>query len=266
MMWGAYFIPLWLRRQEERSEARSVDRFSHAMRILSRRNPALNEQGEQPVRTPEPVGERVPLRAASSAASARTPSSGARSPSGMSKPSRRTFRRRRILLALFLMTTSTAMLTPFTPITWPMALTALCATLWYVVHLRLQARGTRAMTRTRESVRRRAIARLRRLDTAERIFQARSMLRAERAEVDVARALAAEAACGTAGGVTSGWDPVPVPLPTYVTKPVAQRPPAPARTDEGAEQPFDQVASAQREPSRSQEVNAVGQQRRAVND
>lgn len=43
--WGAYFVT-WLRRQEPVDSNRSVDRFSSAMRVLSRREPAvLSRQG-----------------------------------------------------------------------------------------------------------------------------------------------------------------------------------------------------------------------------
>ena len=43
-MWAAYFIPRWLRRHEELSESRSVEKFDHAMRILSRRESRSPDQ------------------------------------------------------------------------------------------------------------------------------------------------------------------------------------------------------------------------------
>lgn len=57
-LWAAYLVPHWLRRREELSAARSVDRFSTAMRVLSRR-PA----SEPPSRGSGPrwSSERVPL-------------------------------------------------------------------------------------------------------------------------------------------------------------------------------------------------------------
>ena len=42
--WGMYFVPRWVRRHEELSEARSVERFSRAMRILSRRPPTADQR------------------------------------------------------------------------------------------------------------------------------------------------------------------------------------------------------------------------------
>ncbi len=52
--WGAYFVT-WLRRQEPVDTNRSVDRFSSAMRVLSRREPAVAESA-------------IPTRAAAAAA------------------------------------------------------------------------------------------------------------------------------------------------------------------------------------------------------
>ncbi|RKS68588.1 hypothetical protein CLV35_3716 [Motilibacter peucedani] len=40
--WAAVLVPMWLRRHDERNEARSVERFSSAMRVLSRRGPATS--------------------------------------------------------------------------------------------------------------------------------------------------------------------------------------------------------------------------------
>src|SRR3954469_9393470 len=37
VMWGVVLVPMWLRRHDAATESRSVDRFSTAMRTLSRR-------------------------------------------------------------------------------------------------------------------------------------------------------------------------------------------------------------------------------------
>src|SRR5207248_6371326 len=37
VMWAVVLVPMWLRRHDAATESRSVDRFSTAMRILSRR-------------------------------------------------------------------------------------------------------------------------------------------------------------------------------------------------------------------------------------
>ncbi|NHC16551.1 hypothetical protein G9H71_22455, partial [Motilibacter sp. E257] len=38
--WVVVLVPMWLRRHDERNESRSVERFSSAMRVLSRRGPS----------------------------------------------------------------------------------------------------------------------------------------------------------------------------------------------------------------------------------
>src|SRR5881227_4043073 len=37
IMWAVVLVPMWLRRHDAATESRSVDRFSTAMRVLSRR-------------------------------------------------------------------------------------------------------------------------------------------------------------------------------------------------------------------------------------
>src|SRR5690242_9536459 len=39
-MWAVVLVPMWLRRHDDKVESRSVDRFSTAMRTLSRRSHA----------------------------------------------------------------------------------------------------------------------------------------------------------------------------------------------------------------------------------
>jgi len=46
-LWAAYLVPHWLRRREDLSASRSADRFSAAMRVLSRR-PAPEERPDRP--------------------------------------------------------------------------------------------------------------------------------------------------------------------------------------------------------------------------
>lgn len=46
-LWAAYLVPHWLRRREHLSASRSVDRFSAAMRVLSRR-PGTEERPDRP--------------------------------------------------------------------------------------------------------------------------------------------------------------------------------------------------------------------------
>jgi len=260
-MWVAYFIPLWLRRHEERAEARSADRFSHAMRILSRRHAAGDQKQPSP----------TPVRAGGALTSVGAPRHSPHSSRGVGdlrrQPSKLAFRRRRILAALFVLACATAAAAPLSAVTWQMAAGTLCATLIYLIHLRLQARRSRQLSRTRQSIRRRSLARLSRLESADRIFHARRALRAERAAAAAERV--AEAARAEGHRQSDGWQPVPVPLPTYVTKPVA--PPHPAERPGGDHrEPFDQTAVAPPVPKApsedADELSEIIERRRAVND
>lgn len=264
VMWGAYFIPLWLRRHEERSEARSVDRFANAMRTLARRHP-----------------DAAQAEAASAPARGHGTAAGARRAHRPRTKQALVYRRRRVLVGLIVAMLATALLTPITPVPWPVPLATLGATLGYLVHLRLQARRTRDLSRTRETVRRRTISRLSRFEAAERIFHARRTLRAERAAAEAERRGADEAAQSLARQETRAWQPTPFPLPTYVTKPVAPRPAAPMAMEqsEQAQQPFDQTVAVGTAPAAADDVDesaefdfgdeqldAIVARRRVVND
>jgi len=239
--WAVYFIPRWLRRHEELSAARSVEKFDRAMHILSGRDPVPAQRSRARRPTVSPVA----------------------------------MRRRRVLAGLLLATAVAVLLVPVTPVPWWAALLVLAVTATFVVHCRLQVRTSHEVSRTRAAVRKRSLSRLVRFDAIERLMTVRRELAEDRAaeeqrwldaeqvgerEREAQQAREAEAA--------GAWQPVPVPLPTYVTKPMAPRR-APAV------EPFDQS----RAPARPAPMSALlddadeaeGQleailSRRAVND
>jgi hypothetical protein len=234
LLWAIYFIPRWLRRHDQLSESRSVEKFDQAMRILSRRDPVPDQRyvvmpprPEEPARTPRgrtpvpPVQPRRPSRPAASARDGR-------------RATAIDVRRRRVLAVLLLLTAGLAAATLVAPVPrWaPAALLAL--TLVDLGHVRLQRRRRAALLRDRDAIRRRSDSRLRRHDSADRIVAARGVLAEQRAAAEAARVeqewAAHESARRTAGrpvgtddAAGSGWQPVPVPLPTYVTAPKAPR-------------------------------------------
>jgi hypothetical protein len=254
-LWAAYFIPRWLRRHDELSESRSVEKFDHAMRILSRREPTPDKRYVVMPPRPEPAPSSLPTRG-------RT----ARVPAQRSAPGRRprigaaAMRRRRILAALLLMTVLAAGLAPLTPVPWWAPVVLLVVTVTDLVHLRVQVRRSREVTRTRRAVRRSVRSRIMRFDALDRLMSVRRELAEERA-AEEARWEAAEEALRIdreaeerrLAEEAAGWSPVPVPLPTYVSKPMApRRAPAIDVTKPGAwseaqlagarveQQPFDQ--------------------------
>jgi hypothetical protein len=241
VLWALYFIPRWLRRHEELSESRSVEKFDHAMRILARREPTPDQRYIVMPPKPEPAPATAPATARPSLGSdprlseqrlseQRSSERGSpvRRPRGRSlhRRSSMAIRRRRVLAALVVLTLVVAAVTPVTPLPWWVPVAVLLVTLVDLAHLRLQERRRRELTRTRHAVRKRLSSRLHRVDSAARLAEARQLLadrraaaEAEHVEADWAAHEAARRDAERAGG----WQPTPVPLPTYVTKPVAPR-------------------------------------------
>jgi hypothetical protein len=230
-LWAAYFIPRWLRRHEELSESRSVEKFDHAMRILSRRDPTPDKRYVVLPPRPEPAPSTLPTRSRTRSSITDQRSAPVRRP----RIGAAAMRRRRILAALVLVTLLTATLTPLTPVPWWAPVLLLVLTVADLVHLRVQVRRSREVTRTRQAVRRSVRSRIMRFDALDRLMSVRRELAEERA-AEEARWEAAEEALRLdreaeerrVAAEAAGWNPVPVPLPTYVSKPMApRRTPAP---------------------------------------
>lgn len=260
-MWAAYFIPRWLRRHEELSESRSVERFDQAMRILSRREPTPDRRAVVMPPRPRTSGPSLPAR---TPLPAQRPAAVGASRRAAAAP----VRRRRILAALLLATLVAALLAPLTPVPWWVPVLELVATLGYVAHLRAQVRRGREAGPSRATVRAGMAARRTPLDALDRLRSVRRELAEERAAENARWAAAEEAeralreeeerATEAAAG---GWEPVPVPLPTYVSKPPAPRPAA-----RPAPQPASGSAlSAEPAEGAVDELEAIIE-RRAVND
>ncbi len=217
VIWGVYFIPRWLRRHDELSESRSIEKFDNAMRILSRREA-----------TPDKRYVVMPPRPRDAAAGSRS-GRPARTSRPVAPVSSVTFRRRRILAGLLLVTLVVSVLVPLTVVPWWAPVLAVTVVLAYLVHCRLQARTRHQVTRTRAAVQKRSMSRLMRFDAIERLMTVRRELAEERVEeerrwqeAEAAEARLREEEERRRVEAEAGWSPVPVPLPTYVSKPVAR--------------------------------------------
>ena len=221
VIWGVYFIPRWLRRHDELSESRSIEKFDNAMRILSRRESTPDKR--YVVMPPRPA-EQTPSGSRRPAARASRPAARVGSVSSV------TFRRRRILAGLLLVTLVVSVLAPLTVVPWWGPVLSVTLTLAHLVHCRLQARTRSQVSRTRAAVQKRSMSRLMRFDAIERLMTVRRELAEERAEeerrwqeAEAAEARLREEDERRRVESEAGWSPVPVPLPTYVSKPVAPR-------------------------------------------
>jgi hypothetical protein len=217
--WAVYLVPFALKRYDEATRNRSIDRFSSAMRVLGRR------EGEDD----GVVGRSSTFEMAASRTG--TPAAAARRSATREAAKVAAGRRRRVLLALLFLTAATAGAAGLAFVDWwTVGIPGGLVVAWLMA-CRLQARRERvADARPRE----------RRAEPAPAPAVPESRVEAEvggmpevaaaaaddeptvvlqRADLDAAEA--EYAADYEAQG--SLWDPVPVTLPTYVHKPRAPR-------------------------------------------
>ena len=191
VLWLCYLVPLALRRYDDASKARSVERFSDAMRGLGRAD-AVDPPLPAPVAWVDPQAQHLGARLAAR-------------------------RRRRVLLLLLVGAAATAAvcflgLAPW----WAMAIPA-GLVVGFLVVARVQVARTR--TRTWESaLAAGGVAPMG--DPPDE--QPTVVLDAVAEQVHLPQQQVVAAAVPTEGGEAL-WDPVPVTLPTYVSKPAAPR-------------------------------------------
>ncbi|MER7462939.1 hypothetical protein [Streptomyces sp. NPDC097981] len=294
--WAAYLVPMWLRRQDELNEARPTERFSTAIRLLSGRAGmerryarGLRERGDQEAEPqyradPDAATETVNSVDADARAVG-VPPARAVPRSAVAERQRREqrlqvlARRRRTTALLFLTFTLGAIVAAVGGLAylWVPALPALLLSA-YIVHLRVQERRRYEFTMDR----RRAEAAARQLRESRPRRRHPEDAPAAGAEPDPAppvspqeagrRALVEqtdhaewvdqqrERERGPARG--DSWEPVPVPLPTYVTAPVAPRATGPAAPDawsatrSSAAEPTDPRLRAQPSPAPKPEAKS----------
>jgi hypothetical protein len=195
IMWLVVLVPMFVRRGDDRSELRSMDRFATAMRVLSRRSSSSGGvAGRRRYATAPPA-----------------PYADGSSPIRTAARERMLRRRRRtlaVLVGIALLAAPAAL--ALSPWLWLAQVPATLLLVGYVGWLRSQVR--------REHERRTRRAALFG-ETAAAAAPAPAS-HAVRRSGRVAAAVAAEEA---AEAFDRSWRPVPVPTPTYVTAPVARR-------------------------------------------
>jgi hypothetical protein len=187
--WAAYLIPKALRHHEDVVRGRSVDRFSHSMRVLARREP-VSARAARLVVTPSRDGQVAAARSPEEQHVARRAAT-----------SRATKRRRRVLGLLVLAIAGTVAACVDHRLGWPVVAIPAGLLLAWLVACRLMVRKERSWRPVDAS-----------LD----------------AELTGEIAPVVEPVAGVAESPPEVrdprmWDPVPVTLPTYVSKPPARR-------------------------------------------
>jgi hypothetical protein len=284
IMWAVVLVPMWLRRHDAATESRSVDRFSTAMRVLSRRGsggpdrryvlmPRRDSQASVHVSGASAPHRRSSTRPATAAPPARP----------QPRPEKRrqlraslAVRRRRALLGLGGVTLLTVVLTLAGVIGWPLQLVVDLIFVAFVVHLRTQAKRAAAVSRQR---RRAAVAPAVPAPVtapppaAAAAPAAASAPSFERpaVEPDTSPMPAVQTA---ATGTDDAWQPVPVPPPTYTMKPKAPQrwtyapPTVPGEPGALVAEPVEPAAAAAEtpEPAEVGELEGILEHRWAVND
>lgn len=201
VLWAVVLVPMWLRRHDEAEESRSVDRFSSAMRTLSRRPATADGRYVVMPHRTRAVEVHVSGAAAAKPASARRRVSAAT-------------RRRRTLIGLSFVTVlalvASVVVGGFA--LWLVQLLmdlALAGFVWQLRAHALKARSRRP--------RRAAVAPSRPAVAAEPVVAEPESAAPPQPAEEPAEEVPAVA-------VGEAWEPVPVPRPTYTMKP-----PAPAR-------------------------------------
>jgi hypothetical protein len=216
LAWAVYLIPKALRHHDEVARSRSVDRFSTTMRVLARREP-VNKRDVRLVVTPG--------RAAATAEVTVKPSAAAPTPAQLRARRQAakvaTKRRRRVLGLLLLANAVVATVALLGYVAWAwQGVPAGLVVVWLVlcrVMVKSERRGLVA-----------PVAPVAPVEDEEPVAAAEQDVPDEYAVVRNRQGfdeVAASAETSVMPAVADGtlWDPLPVTLPTYVTKPAATR-------------------------------------------
>jgi len=223
VIWIAVLVPMWLNRHEANA-TRSMDSFSTAMRVLSRRAPGGARGLDRYVVMPRRESWGVTVDNHPQITKGRGPA-WRRVPRAVpvaSSRARLLARRRRVMSFLAVISVAIGVAAAMELLSWLYELAVGLLFAAYVVHLRNEA------IRFRE-LRRRQAARAARASAAwdaPTESGRRPDVRKDFADAVSAAASSgvAAAASGAAAHDADRWEPIPVPLPTYVSKPVVSRP------------------------------------------
>jgi hypothetical protein len=262
VMWAVVLVPMWLRRHDAATESRSVERFSTAMRTLSRRTHAT--PGRRYVVMPRRQAGTVSVHVSGAAmvgAPVRRPAARPAVPAARAAMVRR---RRRTTYALIGLVVLSALLVAVGVLPWPVQLAVDLVFVAFLAHLRAQAKRAAAVVRQRRrgaaaAARPAVPARTPAPRPAQRVAEPVAEPMPEPMAEPVAQPVAASAVDVEMEMVAEEtWEPVPVPPPTYTLKPPA---PAAASFDPDATDELDRVVD-----DVPTELDEILERRWAVND
>jgi len=251
-IWATYLLGHWVRRRDHVATARSVERFSEAMRVLERR-PAVRSV---PLSRPNPrsyvvapAGPSPRQVTVKRAQAVERPAEPQAVPHPAPRPAKAAGRRPArspltayLLLALLVATPVAWVLVAATSVPWVVGALVTSALVGVLAVLRQRARRARELARRHARVQQRTASQARRDSRRAVVGQVVASHR-DRASTSAAPSAQGVDAEPPAANVAAGddaaaeddgsWQPVPVPPPTYTLKPKASpapvvRRPAPA--------------------------------------
>jgi hypothetical protein len=227
--WAAYLIPVAIKSHDDAVRSRSVERFSHRMRVLARREPVDRRSARLVVTPGRPASttrvETKPRASAEPVASAPEPEPAPLTPGQVRarrEAAKRATKRRRNVLAVLALANAVVITLAAVNVHswWYVAIPAGLLAAWLVL-CRVMVKGEQAALRPRAS-----------RPTASSSVPAPAPVAEDE---QVVGEMTEEIAVVTDGDDTDVrivsdvridptlWDPVPVTLPTYVSKPAAAR-------------------------------------------
>ncbi|HEX7107567.1 MAG TPA: hypothetical protein VF218_16495 [Acidothermaceae bacterium] len=223
-IWLIVLVPMWLNRHDADDASRSVDSFSTAMRVLSRRSPSRSDRRYVVMPRRDYVGVTVDNNPGATTSARRFRwTRRVAPPVGSGARARLMARRRRVTAVVLALLVVLLVTSVFGVTSWWYELAVALTAAGYLIHLRNEAIRAQELLRRRRARAARAVASARHGGPAPAYRQ--PVAQPARDDDEVLPAAAVSAA-GTENGTR--WEPVPVPLPTYVSKPVVQRPAATA--------------------------------------
>jgi hypothetical protein len=236
--WAVYLIPKALKHHDEVVRSRSVEKFSHTMRVLARREP-VDRRSARLVVAPIRAALRPPVETKAHVATGPVPAPGAplrtlsqQAPVRATEraSARRAARRRRNVLALIVAANAVVIgLAATSVLVWPWVAAPAGLLVAWLVACRLSVRAERRQRASRAAIEIGFPPLVEEeLDDVELTGEMPLTPPSPRVPGSPAvpvESPATEAPAFVTGevAVAGGWDMVPTTLPTYVSKPAAQR-------------------------------------------
>ena len=217
--WAVYLVPMALKHHTEVSRSRSVDRFSDKLRVLARREPVdkhtarLVTEGKVEGKVESKVEIKTEITVEAPAPTAAPQLNPAQVRARRSAEKRATKRRRNVLAVLLVANLAVIGVAAFSVIAWPyVAIPAGLLVAWLV--------ACRVMVKSERKV----LAPTTRMPAEKPAPEEQAEATEPAAEVVDEVDPIEDTSAGIAAIVDPAmWDPVPVTLPTYVSKPAATR-------------------------------------------